>query len=190
MKQVEEMEQRSKERRAVRRTVPQPFSFSERSERRTVGMSETASEAGGDTPRDHAGAFGENVGARKSFHARDVPRSMSEPRWEMMRVREAERRERVAQEALRLAQRSKLPPRMQKHKETARARKAAEAERIQAELDAELTLKPRITEGVPDFDRLHMNFERTQVRLLSSHSLLRIRSVPRLVVQSPMPCIA
>ena len=31
---------------------------------------------------------------------------------------------------------SKLPPRMQMHKETERARKAAEAERIQAEIDA------------------------------------------------------
>jgi len=82
----------------------------------------------------------------------------------MMRVREAERREKVAQDALRLAQKSRLPPRMQQHKETARARKAAEAERIQAEMDADLTLKPRITEGVPDFDHLHMTFEKEQSR--------------------------
>ena len=81
-----------------------------------------------------------------------------------LRVQEAERRERVAQEALKSAHRSKLPPRMQQHKETQRAKKAAEAERIQAEIDAELTLQPRITEGVPDFDRLHNNFERTLQR--------------------------
>jgi hypothetical protein len=122
--------------------------------------------SGSNTPRESslAWAAGVSVSDRKSFKARDVPRSMSEPRWEMMRVHEAERRERVAQEAIKLAAKSKLPPRMQQHKETERARKAAEAERIQAELDQELTLKPRITEGVPDFDRLHANFERNQAR--------------------------
>ena len=57
-------------------------------------------------------------------------------------------------------QRAKLPPRMQMHKETERARKAAEAERIQAEIDAELTLHPRITHEIPDFDRQRDNFER------------------------------
>ena len=60
--------------------------------------------------------------------------------------------------------RSKLPPRMQQHKETERAKKAAEAERIQAEIDQELTLKPNITHDVPDFDRLHLNFEKELAR--------------------------
>lgn len=64
-------------------------------------------------------------------------------------MRDATRRERVALEAMRSAAKSRLPPRMQLHKENERARKAAEAERIQAELDVELTLKPRITESEP-----------------------------------------
>ena len=173
---VLEMEQRSKERRTVRRTVPQPFSFANRGTR-SLRASSTAAEfeagaaASGPPADEYALAAAESysgeegdVGGRPSFKAREVPRSMSEPRWEMMRVREAERREKVAQDALRLAQKSRLPPRMQQHKETARARKAAEAERIQAEMDADLTLKPRITEGVPDFDHLHMTFEKEQSR--------------------------
>ena len=79
-------------------------------------------------------------------------------------MQEAERRERVAQKALESAARSKLPPRMQQHKESQRAKRAAEAERIQTEIDAELTLQPRITQEIPDFDRLHANFERELAR--------------------------
>lgn len=166
-KQVAEMEERSRERRAVRRTVPQPFSFHNRpaSARRSWDKEKEGDESVVSTPRD---AY-LDVSERRPFKAREVPRSMSEPRWEMMRVRDAERREKVAQEALKLAQRSRLPPRMAQHKETARAKKAAEAERIQAELDQELTLKPRITEGIPDFDRLHLSFEQAQARKRSSY---------------------
>jgi hypothetical protein len=181
---VAEAEAASRERRQVRRTVPVPFSFSHRrtkEPRRSdlqagewQGMEdeyadENASAQGGGMGSGGGGSAhwyekGQPVGARKSFRARDVPRSMSEPRWEIMRVQEAERRERVAQKALESAAKSKLPPRMQQHKENERARKAAEAERIQRELDAELTLRPAITPEVPDFDRLHLAFEKTLAR--------------------------
>ena len=178
MKQVEEMEARSRERRTVRRTVPQPFSFTNRPP--SARKSWDAAVGGGGAPLADSGtprgvppaadpAAYLEVGERKAFKARDVPRSMSEPRWEMMRVREAERREKVAHEAIKLAGKSRLPPRMQQHKETERARKAADSERVQAELDAELTLKPRITEGIPDFDRLHLGFEQAQARKRASY---------------------
>lgn len=176
---VAEAEQASRERRQVRRTVPVPFSFSERRTKEPKRSDVTAGEWQGTLEDEadenlssqtggNAGVLwyeqGQAVGNRKSFKARDVPRSMSEPRWEIMRVQEAERRERVAQKALESAARSKLPPRMQQHKENERARKAAEAERIQRELDAELTLKPQISHEVPDFDRLHLAFEKTLAR--------------------------
>jgi len=157
-----------------RRTVPVPFSFTHRQTRSEKKAEEYRQNDGLHAePIDPyvggsaAGAWTERgapVGARKAFRARDVPRSMSEPRWEMMRVREAERRERVAQEALRSMQCSKLPPRMRQHKETSRARNAAEQERIQAEMDSELTLTPAITGDVPDFDRLHVSFEKELAR--------------------------
>ena len=191
MAQVEKMKEKSQERRAVRRTVPQPFSFQSRSERKAAAVSGMASaddDAFGGTPYGGAGVspygdgrpYGDvpgmpdDVAGRQSFRARDVPRSMSEPRWEMMRIREAERKEKCAQEALRLAAKSKLPPRMQQHKETERARRAAEAERIQAELDAELTLQPRITDEPQEgydayFKRLHLEDERRQARKRSSY---------------------
>ena len=177
---VAEAEAASRERRQVRRTVPVPFSFSHRRTKEPkrsdvmpgewTGFQDASAE---DTAGNAAGASaegglwyenGELVGKRTSFKAKEVPRSMSEPRWEIMRVQEAERRERVAQAALESAARSKLPPRMQLHKENERARKAADAERVQRELDAELTLKPEITDGVPDFDRMHLAFERTLAR--------------------------
>ena len=128
--------------------MPVPFSFAHRETRQARKLGEMSRQQQDELDAEDAAAAaasgvgasaegvtwsekGETVGQRQSFKARDVPRSMSEPRWEMMRVQEAERRERVAHEALRSAQRSKLPPRMQMHKETARARRAAEAERIQ-----------------------------------------------------------
>ena len=171
---VAEAEAASKERRQHRRTVPVPFSFTHRQTRSAKQLSELEEkrlkaeqevENLGDSANNGLWTEkGEMVGTRKSFRARDVPRSMSEPRWEMMRLQEAERRERVAQEAMKSMHRSKLPPRMQQHKETERAKKAAEAERIQAEIDQELTLKPNITHDVPDFDRLHLNFEKELAR--------------------------
>ena len=176
---VAEAEAQSRDRRRQRKTVPVPFSFTQRESRnaqRASDLARAAQMSADAMPGEaSAQAWAEErgvapaVGERKSFRARDVPRSMSEPRWEMMRVQDAERRERCAQEALKSAQKSKLPARMQQHNETYRARKAAEAERIQAELDAELTLTPAITQNVPDFDRLHTAFERNLARKRQSH---------------------
>ena len=172
MKQMQMLEEKSRERRQVRRTVPQPFSFQSRSERKASPTEGHADDAYGEMLFKAAEA--EDVGTRKPYRAREVPRSMSEPRWEMMRIRESERREKCAQDALRLLAKSKLPPRMQLHKETERARKAAEAERIQAELDKELTLTPRITDEPPEgydayFKRKHLEDERRQARKRSSY---------------------
>ena len=91
---VEEAEAASKDRRQQRRTVPVPFSFAQRKSR-----TELRADGGeGHAAAPPAGGAGlsprwvekgeEVVGDRKSFRARDVPRSMSEPRWEMMQMRE------------------------------------------------------------------------------------------------------
>ena len=114
---VAEAEAASRERRSQRRTVPVPFSFASRETRQGRKLDEMGRQPDENMPygideRDVGASAdgptwtekGQTVGQRQSFKARDVPRSMSEPRWEMMRVQESERRERVAQEALKSAQ--------------------------------------------------------------------------------------
>ena len=158
----------SKERRQQRRTIPVPFSFSNRGTKapRKSDAEAMAEGAAAEELEAAAGwvAKGEAADPAPAFKAREVPRSMAEPRWEMMQVKAAERKERAAYEAMKSLQRSKLPPRMQQHKDNERLRKAAEQERIQQEADAELTLQPRITKDIPDFDALHTNFERSLAR--------------------------
>ena len=136
---VAEAEQASRERRQVRRTVPVPFSFSERRTKEPKRSDVTAGEWQGTLEDEadenlssqtggNAGVLwyeqGQAVGNRKSFKARDVPRSMSEPRWEIMRVQEAKRATRAGgAEGARERGRSKLP----------RAHAAAQGERARTQ---------------------------------------------------------
>ena len=158
----------SRRRRTLARTIIRPFSFSKSRNNCSLGAktcdsTTNCTRLNSDPP---------------TFSARQVPRAMSEPRYEWMQLEDARRRERIAQvrlassaclahhcpptfsscyfqEALRSLQLSKLPPRMQRHKDTARARRSADHQRIQAELDVELTLHPAITESVPQFAQIH-----------------------------------
>lgn len=85
---VDADEEASRQRRTVVRTLVRPFSFSNPRSSHSPGASSHAEKAAG-------GDSGE--GGSSTFTARDVPKAMSEPRYEWMQLEDARRRERVAQ---------------------------------------------------------------------------------------------
>jgi hypothetical protein len=82
---------------------------------------------------------------------------MNEPIWQKMQLDQMSRKDRTIREAQRRLQQARLPPRMERYKQTEGIRKSLEIEKVRQEAEVNFTYQPKITEPKhkEDFDMLH-----------------------------------